>query len=846
MTGKQVAHRTYAHTSLFPELPAVQQSVIAEAIGISCLTQDVDFNIARVDLLHEEVSLLSYPGLLSEPFPRLARAWRIHIPSRHMTYRDYRASMNPPILHRKELLLPETHSARAAFVELTQFAEGLGLFEDPARIGFQKQWDLLLASKGYQIVDGGFAALSNADLSSDDLDHGKESTALDGIERYRTALSRKFLSAPTQALLRHEVLSTGKSFFDYGCGRGDDVAGLLSLGFTASGWDPHFRSEAPLNASDVVNLGFVINVIENPEERVAALTGAYSLARRALSVATILSSSTTPRGMPYRDGVITSRRTFQKFFSQGELQAFIEAVLDEQAFPVAPGIFFVFRDRLAEQHFLSRRQIDRTRAARVLVTREPRISKVTAKRERRAEPDGERVSTLQPLWQRTLELGRLPEVDEYEQAPTMISTWGSWKRILRSLTSNFDLDLLENAKSARMDEIRLFFAMQYFERRRNTGIVDARLRRDIRTFFSSIENAQSEGSTLLRQAADPTVISTACEAAAAQGLGWLDSDHALQLHSSLVNRLAPVLRAYIGCAVSFYGDVSNADLIKVHIQSGKVTLMRFDDFERSPLPRMVERIKVKLREQDFDHFEYGGEYVPPLLYFKSRYINEEFPGYAEQLAFDTALEELSLVEPKGYGPSESEFARRLKNSRRRIVGVALERANDIPDLDDLCGKRLPYRSLIECGDTWQRTKVDNVPRRAQSFNALYDLAVAVLDPVIEYFGSIKLTYGFSSPALSRLISGRIAPRVDQHSACEVTSKGNPICSRLGAAVDFLVEDENMREVAEWVRIHCDFDRIYFYGEDRPLHVSVGPQATRAVYEMRRTAGRLLPRKLAPK
>jgi hypothetical protein len=258
---------------------------------------------------------------------------------------------------------------------------------------------------------------------------------------------------------------------------------------------------------------------------------------------------------------------------------------------------------------------------------------------------------------------------------------------------------------------------------------------------------------------------------------------------------------------------------------------------------MMERIKVKLREQDFDHFEYGGDYVPPLLYFKSRYINEEFPGYAEQLAFDTALEELRLVEPKGYGPSESEFARRLKQSRRQVVGIKLEKANDIPDLDDLCGKWLPYRSFIECGDTWQRTKVDNVPRRAQSFNALYDLAVAVLDPVIEYFGSIKLTYGFSSAALSRLISGRIAPRLDQHSACEVTSKGNPICSRLGAAVDFLVEDENMREVADWVRIHCDFDRIYFYGEDRPLHVSVGPQATRAVYEMRSTGGRLIPRKL---
>ena len=39
--------------------------------------------------------------------------------------------------------------------------------------------------------------------------------------------------------------------------------------------------------------------------------------------------------------------------------------------------------------------------------------------------------------------------------------------------------------------------------------------------------------------------------------------------------------------------------------------------------------------------------------------------------------------------------------------------------------------------------------QAASFDALQDLAVRVLEPVIDYFGMIRLTYGFCSPERSR-------------------------------------------------------------------------------------------------
>ena len=83
--------------------------------------------------------------------------------------------------------------------------------------------------------------------------------------------------------------------------------------------------------------------------------------------------------------------------------------------------------------------------------------------------------------------------------------------------------------------------------------------------------------------------------------------------------------------------MTGADLLKVHPGSGKLSLMSFDDFEGSPLPRMTERVKVRLREQRVELYEHGPQYEPPFLYMKSRYIPEDFPHHEEQRKFDRAL-----------------------------------------------------------------------------------------------------------------------------------------------------------------------------------------------------------------
>ncbi len=87
------------------------------------------------------------------------------------------------------------------------------------------------------------------------------------IERHRTAKARVELSRPVALALDDGVLRADESVFDYGCGRGGDVERLHHLGYEAAGWDPAHAPGEALREADVVNLGYVLNVIEDLAER---------------------------------------------------------------------------------------------------------------------------------------------------------------------------------------------------------------------------------------------------------------------------------------------------------------------------------------------------------------------------------------------------------------------------------------------------------------------------------------------------------------------------------------------------------------------------------------------------
>jgi DNA phosphorothioation-associated putative methyltransferase len=818
LLGKKVLNHIYWHYSLTSEQHESVQKKVAVAEKLANLTAGENYNVVKFNVNGDVLSLLSYPDFFDEPFPALARSWRIDLTSKRVETRHYANSYNPPILHRKEQFIPTTHSRRAEFIALTTTAEQLGLFDNTLRIGFKRAWEDLIAERGFQLIGNEFVPLANVETVESSTLIIETTTE---IARHLTALSRTNLSAPMQCLARYSFLNGDNTLFDYGCGKGDDVRNLRDNNISANGWDPYYLPDAEKLQADLVNLGFVINVIENFVERETALKNAYSLAGKLLVVSAMLLNQNAYNGEKLNDGVRTQRNTFQKYYSQSELKDFLEDTLNTSAIAVAPGIFFVFKDTDAEQDFLLNRQRRRGNVLRVTshYSKAPKLTKS----DRLFEKYKQHETLLESLWLQCLELGRVPDKSECLSLVETTATFGTVSKAVQFLAQIKDFQLLEITRQNRIDDLLTYFALQVFAKRQQYRHLNSSLQLDIKAFFGDYANAQRAAQEALFSIANTEAITAACETLAEDGSGYLDAENALYVHSELIETLPPILRIYIGCAAMLYGDTAETDLIKIHSRSGKLTLLKYDDFENSPLPKLVERVKINLRAQDFQLFQYSEEFPANYLYLKSRYINEEFSNYAEQLAFDEQLEALDLFDLSGYGDKPAIFETKLKSARWEIKGFQLQRSQTIPDLDDLCGNNLTYRQLIECGEMQAATGLANLPKQPHSYTALYELAKNVLDPVIEYFGMIQLTYGFCSHELSKRIPARIAPKLDQHCAHELNSKKNLICERLGAAVDFIIEDENMREVADWIAENLPFDRLYFYGENRPIHVSYGEQ-----------------------
>ena len=670
--GKRLPDGVYVHVELLPLLPAELRDAATEARALAHL-DEAAFQVVKLSTRGWRLSLLAYPGFFDEPFPVLAASWAIDLGARSVAHRFYAANGNPPILHRKEALLPPDHPRVPELAALTAAAERLGLLAETKTIGTREPWEMRLARLGVRVEGHRLVEIPR------DADPPAEATPeaepRGTVHRHRTALQRYSLSTPMQALFRHGYLDGRGSLFDYGCGRGDDVRILRGLGVDATGWDPHFAPGNDRREADVVNLGYVINVIEDAGERRAALVGAYALSRRVLAVAALLGGRTAyEQHRLFRDGVLTTRGTFQKHFSQQELRGYLETTLGREPIAVAPGVFFVFRDDDAEQRFLAARQtlsrcpvrlprvkIERpARPARpARVPKPPRLSRWERHRE-----------LLEEFWSCCLGLGRLPREGEYPRLPDLRAAVGTPQAALKKLREERGEASLEAARRGRMDDLLVYLALNLFERRRSFRRLPENLQRDIAGFWGSYAEAQAGAEALLYSLGKTAVIHEACVSASQAALGCLDGDHALQLHASLVPRLPAVLRAYVGCASRLYGEVEAADLVKIHVQSGKLSLMTYDDFAGKPLPRLLERVKVNLRTQSVQFFDYGEAGNEQLLYNKSRYLTADFERYDDQVRFDEDLSKLEL-DLSGFGPAVSALEEALTLHRLRIHGFRL-------------------------------------------------------------------------------------------------------------------------------------------------------------------------------
>ena len=230
----------------------------------------------------------------------------------------------------------------------------------------------------------------------------------------------------------------------------------------------------------------------------------------------------------------------------------------------------------------------------------------------------------------------------------MCEAFGSTKRALRYLLARGRQEVFDRAQAARKSDLLVYLASANLRKAIPFLHLPESARTDITAFFGNYKRGLEAGLHLLRSAADPSTIVLACDDTS---LGWQD-DHSLYLHTGLVDRLPVVLRSYIVCAESPFGDIRQADIVKIHKLSGKVTFSPTRTSTLS-LPGTRRANQNQSPHGLVDTYDHSGQ--GQLLYFKERYLDSDHPGRSEMVVISEALRQIGVTETRFVGPSADEL-----------------------------------------------------------------------------------------------------------------------------------------------------------------------------------------------
>jgi len=632
--GKRIGSVLYVHISSIEYLTEELRDFYNNCLNKNEITDE--FNVIKIDFKNAKLSLLLYDDFFDDPFPSLSHSILINCKDKTSKFRSYKDNSNKHILHRKELLLHEEHTNYFKYKVLTQQAEIFGLFEHKSKIGFKNYWDELLKKKGLFFDENKY-------------EFKKENA----VDRHKTALTRYSYSLPLKLTLSHKMIKKEFSIFDYGCGKGSDLQLLKEDGYIACGFDAHYLPNAQKINSDIVNLGYVINVIEDVSERIYVLKDAYKLAKKLLVVSVMLEAQKNHvASTPVGDGFLTRNNTFQKYYNQYEIKTFIDDTLDSHSIPINQGIFFVFKDLKLQDEFLLNKFKNHTIDEIIFENRLPKIKKFSQREKRFKRVENE----MQTLWNAVLTQARPldeNEIDE-ELLELLLSEYNSLKRVYTTLFANFDIDAFEKIKELKRDDLIVFLSLTQFENKTLFKDHNNSLQKDIKVYFGSYKNAKHIGKENLFNISSDYLIISAAKESMENGYGYIHDEHSFMFHRDILDKLPPILRIYVYSATFLYGAIDDVDIFKIHFQSDKLTLLYYDDFTRLT-PQLIRRVKVNLANQNIYYFNYEDWEDKQIIYLKSYYMDKTNSNYVKQKLFDENLEEHNLFPFTDRGVSRKEF-----------------------------------------------------------------------------------------------------------------------------------------------------------------------------------------------
>ncbi|SKJ66904.1 DNA phosphorothioation-associated putative methyltransferase [Mycobacteroides abscessus subsp. massiliense] len=474
------------------------------------------------------------------------------------------------------------------------------------------------------------------------------------VARHRTAMTRAALSRPVALAISDGILNSSLSVFDYGCGRGDDLRNLTALGFQTNGWDPSHRPEAERRPADIVNIGYVVNVIDDRSERRETLQRAWNLAKQVLVVsARLVWEARDLEGRPYADGLVTRAGTFQKFYEQAELAAWIEESLGVKPVAAAPGIFYVFRDTERAHEFLATR----------VYTYRPRM---------RVDPHAvyeAHKQTLAPLLEFLSVHARNPRNGELEESAEdqIRERFSSIARATNLIRQVTDDSYWDGVRIQRRQELLVYIAMSRFGRRPRFSELAKTLAADIKTHLGKYSDACLQADRLLLATGDLAIVLVSARSSSV----GKQTPSALYVHRSALGHLPPVLRVYEACGRVLAGTVEHANLVKLSVREAQVSYLTYPEFDRDPHPTLRSAVTVNLRRLSVEWRDYSRSDNPPLLHRKEEFVAADHPKRELYERLTRAEVKAGLYRhPERIG-TERGWAAELANAGRTLRGHRL-------------------------------------------------------------------------------------------------------------------------------------------------------------------------------
>jgi DNA phosphorothioation-associated putative methyltransferase len=637
--GKLLPDALYVHVSALESLDPLLQRYESEAREIVSYSEGI--TLVKFNLEKPSISYLLYPEFDSDPHPALQSSIQVNLQSREVNCRNYGDADNPFILHRKETFVTSDYPHYPQFAALTRQEEALGLLDNPRAIGTRLAWEERLAR--FKVAFQGHTLIHRSLLNA-------QSTQVK-IDRHKAAISRNDFSKPVRLALEAGLLNQNKTFFDYGCGQGGDLERVGKLGYESSGWDPYYRPDSPLVAADVVNLGYVLNVIESQTERREALIKAWELTGQVLIVAAQVLIAQGNSQIAYGDGVITSRNTFQKYYDQEELKIYIDQVLGVDAVPAALGIYFVFRDEAQAQSFRASRF-----RSRVSV---PKVQLANKRFENYKE-------LLTPLMAFFTERGRLPTLEELPGTETLSTEFGNLRRAFQIVLQATNPQEWDAISDRRRQDLLVYLALSHFGRRPKLRDLTPVVQNDIKSLFGGYQQACAAADLMLMSLGNLKVVEERCKSSA---IGQ-KRPNSLWVHVSAIEALDPLLRLYEGCASRTLGRPEEANVVKFHFRKPKISYLFYPNFDTDPHPALHTSMEIDLRDLHVHYRDYDPNDNSPLLHQKNSMVTTDYPLY-EKFAKLTRqetdwglLDDLRLIyDTRGWQKCLEEHCAELKGHR---------------------------------------------------------------------------------------------------------------------------------------------------------------------------------------